>query len=153
MGYGALTHAQYLLEYDKTVKSSHQRLTLMHRPRALSKLGAETQNGAISGSVSYAARIAGLGARVIIRYEHYADFYSAGEPALGPCWTISGEMNTSASLNQSGRMDGTIEIGGMYPGKVFYDNILIKDGGSAGGTYGVEPAGFPRAELSWTLGK
>jgi hypothetical protein len=153
MGYGALTHTQYLLEYNKTVKSSHRRLTLMHQRRALSKLGAETQNGAISGSVSYEARIAGLGARVIIRYEHYADFYIPGEPAREPRWIISGEMNTSASLNQSGRMDGTVEAGGMYPGKVFYDNILIKDGGAAGGTYGVEPTGFPRAELSWTLGE
>jgi len=40
---------------------------------------------------------------------------------------------------------------GMYPGKVYYDKIQIKGGGAGGGTYGVEPEGGGRQELSYTV--
>jgi hypothetical protein len=149
MGYGALSHEQYLLEYDKTVKSSHKKLTYMHRKAAISKLGSETKNGTLGGSIAYRARIAGLGARVTIRYENYADFFI--EDGQGLYFLLTGDCNTTASMDQSGTMDGTMIITGMYPGKIFYDRIVIKKAAAADGTYGVEPAGFPRREINWKL--
>ncbi|GHV94551.1 hypothetical protein AGMMS50293_08710 [Spirochaetia bacterium] len=153
MGYGALSHEQYLREYSKTVKSSHQKMIYMNKTSAMSKLGSETKNGAISGSLAYRAQIVGLGGRVTMRYENYADFYIENNNAQGPYFVLTGDMNTAAGMNQSGSMDGTITVSGMYPGRVFYDNVQIKSGKAGGGTYGIEPAGFPRRELGWTLGE
>ncbi|MDR2259212.1 MAG: hypothetical protein LBE14_08715 [Treponema sp.] len=152
-GYGALTYEQYMLEYNKTVKSSHKKMTYMNKPGATDKLGSETKNGTISGTISYNAAIDGLGARIIIRYDNYADFYTDGSSALGSYFVLTGNSNTSAKMDQSGSMDGTITASGMYPGKVHYGNIQIKGGAAGGGTYGIEPDGFPRSEISWTVGE
>ena len=48
-------------------------------------------------------------------------------------------------------MSGTVTNTGMYPGKVYYESIIIKGGTAGGGTYGVEPQGFARQELSYTV--
>jgi hypothetical protein len=48
-------------------------------------------------------------------------------------------------------MDGTVTCTGMYPGKIYYDNIVIKGGAAGGGTYGVLPDGFQRVELPYTV--
>jgi hypothetical protein len=50
-------------------------------------------------------------------------------------------------------MNGTMECTGMYPGKVYYDAVQVKGGAAGGGTYGIEPNGFPRGEVSWTIGE
>jgi hypothetical protein len=150
MGYGALSHESFFREYMKTVESSHKKLTHMHKRGSMNKLGSERVQGAVSGSLSYQARIAGLGGRVIMQYENYADFYIDDSSALGPCFILSGNTNTSASMNQSGTMDGTVNVSGMYKGRIHYDKIQIRNGAAGGGTYGVEMEGFPRAELSWT---
>jgi hypothetical protein len=152
-GYGALSHEQYMLEYNKTLKSSQKKLTLMHKPVDTDKLGSESKSGAISGTVSYNAALDGLGARIVITYSNYADFYIDDDPALGPSFTVSGNTNTSANMSASGTMDGTMTAAGMYPGKIYYDAIQIKGGAAAGGTYGIEPEGFPRREISWTYGQ
>jgi fibronectin type 3 domain-containing protein len=152
-GYGALTYEQYMLEYNKTVKSSHRKMTYMNKPGSTDKLGTETKTGTISGSIYYNAEISGLGARIIIRYDSYADFYTDGNSALGPYFVLTGNSNTTAAMDQSGKMDGTISASGMYPGRVYYDNVQIKGGAAAGGTYGIEPEGFPRSEISWTIGE
>jgi hypothetical protein len=153
MGYGALSPETYLREYTKTLISSHRKLTYMNKPGALSKLGEEQISGAISGTLSYQARRAGLGGRVIMEYNRYADFYIDNNRSLGPYFILTGNMNTTAAMNQSGTMDGFVTVSGMYPGRVHYDKVLIKDGTAGGGTYGIEPQGFPRTELSWTLGE
>jgi fibronectin type 3 domain-containing protein len=152
-GYGALTYEQYMLEYNKTVKSSHKKMTYMNKPGATDKLGSETKTGTISGSIAYNAGLAGLRARIVIRYDNYADFYTEGSSALGPYFVLTGNSNTTAEMDQSGKMDGTITASGMYPGKVYYDNVQIKGGAAGGGTYGIEPDGFPRSEINWTIGE
>ncbi|MCL2067844.1 MAG: hypothetical protein FWG99_10310 [Treponema sp.] len=151
MGYGALTHECYWQEYNKTIKASHQKLTYMNKPGTTSKLGSEQVQGGISGSLSYQARVAGLGGRVIMQYENYADFYIDNNRALGHYFVLNGNTNTTASMAQNGTMDGVIIVTGMYPGRVYYDKVLIRGGAAGGGTYGVEPNGFRREELSWTL--
>lgn len=152
-GYGALTPEQYMREYNNTAMNSQKKLTLMHKPGTTDKLGTETANGDISGSLYYNASIAGLGGRVIMEYTNYADFYIEGDSSKGIYFLINGNTNTSAKMDQSGTMDGTVTCQGMYPGKVYYDNIKIDGGAAGGGTYGIEMNGFDRVEIDWTVGE
>jgi len=153
IGWGALTHTQYMLEYNKTVKASQKKLTIMHRPGSTDKLGTETKNGTISGTIYYNAALSGLGARIIMLYTNYAEFYIENDPANGVYFHLNGNSNTTANMSSNGTMDGTVTCTGMYPGKVSYDRIEIRGGAAGGGTYGIEPEGFPRAEVSWTVGE
>jgi hypothetical protein len=151
-GWGALTHEQYLIEFNKTMSSGLKKLTYMHKPGSTDKLGTETKNGTISGTIYYNAAISGLGARIIIQLTNYADFYIENEPNNGVYFTLNGNSNTSANMSSNGTMDGTMNCTGMYPGKVYYDNIEIKGGAAGGGTYGVHPdGGFSRREIVYTV--
>ena len=151
MGYGALSHDCYFHEFNKTVKTAHQKATLMNKPGTFNKLGSETNPGNISGTFSYRARISGLGGRVLTVYDNYADHFIDNNRNLGPCFILNGNCNTSASISQNGKMDGTVRVTGMYPGWIYYDNVEIKSGKVGGGTHGVEPEGFPRVEIHWTV--
>ncbi|MBP5357648.1 MAG: hypothetical protein J6Y69_00500 [Treponema sp.] len=167
-GYGALTADQYMREYNLTSVSSHKKLTLMHKSGNTDKLGTETANGSISGTLYYNASVQGLGGRVIMRYSNYADYYihndgkmnstplSAGEDKVGNAGGIfflyeGGETNTSASMDTNGTMDGTVTCRGMYPGSVCYDNIQIKGGAAGGGYYVVTRQGFAPENVHWTV--
>ena len=151
IGWGALTHQQYLIEYARTMNGALKKLTLMHRPGSTDKLGSETRNGTISGTIFYDAAISGLGARIIIRLTNYADFYIDNDSTNGVYFILNGNSNTSANMNSNGTMDGTMTVTGMYPGRIFYDWIEIRGGAAGGGTYGVEPEGFQRLELPYTM--
>ena len=166
-GYGALTSDQYMREYNKTVMNSQKKLTLMHKG-GTSALGSESTSGTICGSLSYNASMAGLGARIIMYYSGYADYYihSTGkmdavslgaddEPvgtADGIYFLLTGNTNTSASMDASGTMDGTVECKGMYPGKVNYDGLKIKGGAAGGGYYVITREGFAGENVDWTVG-
>ena len=135
-GYGALTRDQWFREYNKTVKKSQERLTLMHKA-STSALGQETKNGGISGTVSYDAQMAGLGARILMHYTNYAEFYIGGEETEGVYFLLNGDTNTTANMSANGSMDGTntADKSGMYPGYAKYDKLEIKGGGAGGGYY------------------
>jgi hypothetical protein len=151
IGYGALTHEQYILEYNKTMGGAAlKRLTYMYKP-GTSALGTETKYGTISGSIYYNAAQSGLGARIIIRLTEFAEFYIENDRAKGVYFILNGNSNTTASMDSSGTMDGTVTCTGMYPGKIHYDNIKIKGGAAGGGTYGVEPDGGGRREIIYTI--
>jgi hypothetical protein len=151
-GYGALTYDQYMREYNKTVKQSQKKLTLMHKSGNTAKLGSETISGDISGTLSYDASVQGLGGRVVMHYADYADFYIGSDAALGAYFVLSGNTNTSASMDQSGSMDGTVTCSGMYPGTVDYGSVKIIGGGANGGNYIVTPDGFAPGSVSYTIG-
>jgi len=151
IGWGGLTHNQYLLEYNKTMSSALKKLTLMYKSVSTDKLGTETKYGSIGGSIYYNAAMDGVGARIIIRLTNYADFYIENDPANGVYFTLNGNSNTTANMSSNGSMDGTVTCTGMYPGSVSYDRIEIKGGGAGGGTYGVQPEGFSRQEVTYTL--
>lgn len=154
VGYGALTPEQYMREYNKTVLSSQKKLKLMHMADDMKKLGSETALGKYSGSLSYNAAIAGVGAKIVMHYQDYADFYANGDAANGYYFNLTGNSDTSASMDASGNMSGTVTCTGMYPGSVCYDRIKIKGGGAAGGSYGIKRAGFEgQIEVSWTVGE
>jgi hypothetical protein len=151
-GWGALTHTQYALEFNKTMKSALKKLTLMYKPGSTEKLGKESKTGTISGTIAYDGHLSGLGAEIIIRLDNYADFYIEGDAAKGVYFTLTGNSNTSANMSSNGNMFGTMRCDGMYPGYIYYDHIEIKGGAAGGGTYGVFPdGGFSRQEISWTV--
>jgi hypothetical protein len=150
-GWGALTHTQYILEYNKTMKSALKKLTYMHKPGSTEKLGTETKYGTISGQIYYSGAISGLGARIIIKLTDYAEFYIENDSANGVYFILNGDSNTSANMSSNGTMDGTMNCTGMYPGWVKYDGIEIKGGAAGGGTYEVQPAGFSATRLSYTI--
>lgn len=154
-GYGALTPEQYMREYNKTAINSQTKLTLMHKSNDMDKLGSETAKGAISGTLSYNAKIDGLGARITMHYENYADYYIVDKDKnTGVYFCLTGDTNTSASMDASGEMDGTVICSGMYPGKVVYNNIQIKGGAAGGGTYGIIREGFDgQVEVDWKVGE
>lgn len=150
-GYGALTYDQYMREYNKTVLASQKKLTLMHKSGNTDKLGTETVQGKISGDLYYNAGVQGLGGRVIMKYTNYAEFYINGSDS-DVYFLIDGNTNTSASMDASGTMDGTVICKGMYPGKVEYDNVIIKGGAANGGYYLITPEGFEPGKVSYTVG-
>ena len=154
-GYGALTTYQYVREYIKTTLNSQKKLTLMHKSGNTAKLGQETAQGKISGSLSYDAHVSGVSGRVIMKYTNYADFYIMDDKSLGVYFLLDGNTNTSAGMDTNGTMDGTVTVQGMYPGSVSYDNIKIKGGAAGGGTYGVTRAGIDGSavQADWTWGE
>lgn len=154
IGYGALTATQYMREYNKTIINSQKKLTLMHNPDDMKKLGSESALGALSGNLSYNAKIDGLGARITMHYQDYADFYINNDKTLGFYFLVTGDTNTSASMDASGTMDGTVVCVGMYEGSVGYNNLKIKGGGAAGGTYEIKRKGFPSTvSVDWRIGE
>ncbi|WP_428768240.1 hypothetical protein V1L52_06990 [Treponema sp. HNW] len=149
-GWGALTHEQYFKEYNKTVLSGQKRLTYMHKG-GTAALGSETINGLISGTYSYDAAVAGLGARIKMKLTNFAEFNCANAQNK-VYFKLTGDMNTSANMNANGTMDGTVICEGMYPGRISYDNIEIKGGAAGGGYYIVTPDGFDPGNVSYTAG-
>lgn len=153
-GWGALTANQYMREYNKTVMSSQKKLTLMHKSNDMDKLGSESADGTLSGNLSYNASVAGLGARIKMHYTNYADFYANGDAANGYYFFLNGDTNTSASMDASGSMDGTVECKGMYSGSVNYNNLKIKGGAAGGGSYVISRSGFPGSvNVDWKVGE
>ena len=147
-GYGALSAWQYMREQRKTVESSQKKLTLMHKPNDLDKVGSETINGDISGSLSYTAKVEGLGARIVMPYTNYADSYISNNKDLGIYFLFDGNTNTTSNMSANGKMDGVVTCRGMYPGKVRYDNVEIKSGNAGGGYYGVIRDGIDSNEVN-----
>lgn len=141
-GYGALSQDVYMNVYNKNIVSSHSKLTLMFKRIALQKLGKESAQGTLTGSLSYHAKIKGFHGEVIIRYDNYSD---------DKLWILEGNTNIRANIFANGKMYGTVECAGCYPGKVSYDDIIIRFGSAAKGSYKVEPAGFPPADVGWDM--
>ena len=84
----------------------------------------------------YNAAMQGLGARILMHYDNYSDYYVSNNADFGAYFVLTGDTNTTANMSANGNMDGktTAATSGMYPGYAVYDNLEIK-GGSAGGGY------------------
>ncbi len=156
-GYGALTADQYMREYNKTIKSSLKKLTLMHKANDMKKLGVETAYGNISGQLYYDAggesqdftKVLSKG--VIMTYTNYAEFYVPNTTT--PYFVVNGNTNTKADASKNGNMFGTVNCTGMYPGQLIYDNVKIKGGAAGGGYYIITREGFPSTNVDWTVGE
>lgn len=133
---------EYLREFNESSLSSHKKLTHMHKRSNLAKLGREKINGEISGTCEYWARVRGFKGVVTIIYKDYCDIDG---------WILNGECNTRANIHANGKMYGTVEITGVKPGKIYYENVIIKKGTSAGGTYGVQRNDSERSEVEYNV--
>lgn len=152
-GYGALTRDQWFREYNKDIASSQAKLTLMHKPVDTDKLGSETVNANIPvngsvGTLSYTAKISGLGAAITMPYKNYADHYINNDKNLGIYYILNGSTDTDSNMSGNGNMSNTVRcyhyapynglFQGMYPGYAIYNNLQIKSGAAGGGYYLVQ---------------
>lgn len=137
-----LQNIEYLKAFNESSVSSHKKLTLMHKRSNFAKLGKEKISGDISGTCEYWARVRGFKGVVTIVYKNYSDFDG---------WVLNGECNTRANIHANGKMYGNIEVTGANPGKIFYENMIIRKGTSAGGTYGVQLQGLERSEVEYSV--
>ncbi len=147
LGYGALTADQWFREYNKTVMNSQKKLTLMHKPVDTDKIGKETVNGNISGTLSYDAHLKQLtNAEIIMPYVNYADYcinssselVTSAPNTLSVYFLLNGNNDTFTNMSANGNMRGTVKCQGMYPGTVNYETLEIKSGGAGGGYYGLD---------------
>ena len=158
-GYGAITQDQWFREYNPTVMRSQSKLSLMHKPNDMDKLGSETITGDIKGSLSYKAEVKGFGAEITMRYENYCDFWAGGDEANGPYYLITGNTDTTSNMSANGNMHGIVQVTGMYPGKADYGKLEIKGGAAGGGGYLVETKDLngnvilPEKLVNWLVGE
>jgi len=167
IGYGALTREQWFREYNKTVMNSQKKLTLMHKPVDTDKLGKESVNGNISGTLSYDAHLKGLGAEIIMPYKNYCDYHiksdsslsTSTEDTLSAYFVLTGNNDTTSNMSGNGNMSGTVKCSGMYPGNSNYSKLEIKGGAAGGGSYGVttfdleENVILEEGQISWLIGE
>lgn len=152
IGWGALTHEQWIAEFNKTYSSAIYKLTLMHKPSDMDKLGTETKYGTISGDIYYNARVVGLGGDITVRQTNYADFYIENDPANGVYFLLNGNSGSEANMSGNGKMKNeTINCTGMYPGQIYHGGVQLTGGKVSGGTYGVTVDGYGRKELTATI--
>ena len=109
----------YALTFFKKLNNTQKKLTYMNKKGSLEKVGTETVNGNISGTLFYDVKIKGLGAVVTLRYTNYSDENG---------WLFDGEIITHSNMSQNGNFEGTINVTGTAPGQVVYDNVIMKKG-------------------------
>lgn len=132
----------YALNFFKKFNETQKKLTYMNKPGSLEKMGTETVNGNISGSVFYDVKVKGLGALVTLRYTNYCDEEG---------WTFDGEILTHSNMAQNGTFEGTIKVIGEAPGEITYDKVILKKGQPGDGNYLVSTPDFKNAEVSYTV--
>ena len=107
-GYGAITREQWFREYNKNIASSQKKLTLMHNPSDLDKVGSESVKGNISGTLGYNAKVAGLGAEITMPYTNYADHFISDDSTLGIKFILDGNTDTTSNMSANGHMHETV---------------------------------------------
>lgn len=141
IGWGALTHEDFYVYFNTTIKKSYPKMTLMNNPSALKKLGSEETKGDKSGKFLYNAKVKGMGGLATMTYQNYSDDNIV---------YFNGDMITQADMFSSGTMSGQIKMSGMYNGTIYFENITIKESQAHSGTYGIKPANSIRKEIDYT---
>ena len=132
----------YALTYFKKLNQTQTKLTYLNKKSSLAKVGTETVNGNISGTLFYDVKIKGVGADVTIRYTNYCDEEG---------WTFDGEIITHSNMAQNGTFEGTITVSGVAPGNIAYDKVKLVKGNAGAGVYMVTLPGKPAAEVDYTV--
>lgn len=135
-----LNPEDYALTFFKKFNETQKKLTYMNKPGSLEKMGTETVNGNISGTIFYDVKLKGLGAVVTLRYTNYCDEDG---------WIFDGEILTHSNMAQNGTFDGTIKVSGKAPGEIIYDKVLLKKGQPGDGNYLVTTPDFKESEVSY----
>lgn len=121
--------ADYLVEFTTKLSNTQKRLTYLNKKSAMAKVGTETINGLISGTLFYDVKIKGMGATVTMHYENFCEEDG---------WIFNGDIITKSNMSQNGTFSGTIIVSGVSEGSICYDNVTLKDGKPGSGTYGVK---------------
>ena len=132
----------YTLNYFKKLNKTQEKLTYMHKKSSLAKVGTETINGNISGTLFYDVKIKGMGAVVTLRYTNYCDEEG---------WIFDGDIITHSNMAQNGNFSGTIKVSGVSPSEVCYDNVVMKKGRPADGFYLLKLPDIPPAKINYTV--
>ena len=140
-GWGALTHEMFYVYFNTVISKSYSKMTLMNKPKAMSKLGTEETKGDKSGTFYYNAKVKGIGGVATMSYKNYSDDNIV--------W-FTGDMITNADMFSSGTMQGIVTMSGMYNGTVDFSEIIIKEGKAAGGFYIITPKGTTTKKISYT---
>ena len=131
----------YFVEYLNAINKTQKRLVLMNKKGALAKLGEETIEGLVSGTLHYKTKIKGFGAVITITYSNYCDEEG---------WTFDGQIITKSNMAGNGTMEGIVCVEGIAAGKVYYEKAVLKGGKPGDGTYGIETETFARTEVPYT---
>ena len=140
-GWGALTHEALYVYVNAALNKSYDKMTIMNKPGALSKLGNEETRGNKTGTFKYEAKVKGMGGVATLTYSNYSD---------DGLLTINGSTSTTSDMFLTGSMEGILKVSGMYNVQIDYSKVQIKKGKAGGGTYGIIPAGAPRKEIDYT---
>ncbi len=139
-GYSSIE--DYTLTYFKKLNKTQKKLTYMHKKSSLAKVGTETVNGSISGTLFYDVKIKGLGAIVTLRYTNYCD--ESG-------WIYDGDIITHSNMAQNGEFSGIIKVTGDTTAEICYDNVIMQKGSPADGFYLLTLPGTPPAKIDYKL--
>ena len=120
--------SDYALTFFKKLNKTQEKLTYMHKKGNLAKVGTETVNGDISGTLFYDVKIKGMGAVVTLRYTNFCDEEG---------WVYDGEILTYSNMSQDGHFTGTIKVTGTSPAEICYDKVIMKNGAPGDGFYTV----------------
>lgn len=163
-GYGAITAEQWFREYDKDITSSQKKIGKMNVSSDTDKIGTDSAVGKISGRVDYETSAKTLiaaagGLTIYIKYTNYADRPMPDDDTKG-YFILNGNTDTKIENvgSQSGHMENTVSVTGMYPGSSNYNNIKITGGAAAGGYNAVTTKDlegniiFDSVPIDWTVG-
>ncbi len=114
----------------------------MNKKSSLAKVGTETVEGKISGSVFYDVKLKGLGADVTLRYTNYCDEEG---------WTFDGEIITHSNMSQNGCFEGSIKVSGLAPGEIIYDQVKLVKGNPGAGDYLIRRPDQAEAPVSYRV--
>ena len=138
----AVSADDYALTFFNKLNDTQKKLTYLNKKNALEKVGTETVNGDISGTLFYDVKVKGMGAVVTIRYTNYCDENG---------WVYDGEIITHSNMAQNGNFSGTIKVSGDSPAEVTYDKLIMKKGKPAEGVYLLNRPGQDQEEVSYSV--
>lgn len=133
---------EYALTFFKKLNDTQKKLTYLNKKGSLEKVGTETVNGKLSGTLFYDVKLKGMGAVVTLRYTNYCDEEG---------WIFDGEIITHSNMAQNGSFEGTVSVKGKAPGQVSYDKVLLKKGQPGEGNYLVTTADYKNAEVEYKV--
>lgn len=136
------TAEDYALMFFKKFNATQKKLTYMNKKGALAKVGTETVQGELSGTIFYDVKIKGAGADVTLRYTDYSDEEG---------WGYDGEIITHSNMAQNGSFEGKIKICGIIPGEIAYDKVRLVKGNPGDGVYLVTLQGKKPEEVSYKV--
>ena len=132
----------YSLTFFRKLDQTQKRLTYLNKKGSLEKVGTETINGLISGTLFYDVKVKGMGAVVTLRYTNFSDEDG---------WVFDGEIITYSNMAKNGHFEGTIKVSGKEPGEVCYDRVIMKKGEPGEGVYLISLPGKPAAEVDFSM--